>query len=133
MPAARQGVDQFAVDKIHMLSSLGILKAVEVVFIFLPIAFHAFVGFFIWLSGQSNVSTYQYVGNLRYTLQRWTGIVALFFIVAHLWHVHWIIPGGSESRPYTRKENGRAVIITPHIHWLVPVSLKMHIAFWRPV
>jgi len=87
---------QFAVDKIHMLDSLGILKVVEVLFIFLPITFHAFVGCFIWLSGQSNVSTYQYLGNLRYTLQRWTGIIAFLFIAIHLWHIHWILPFGHE-------------------------------------
>lgn len=91
---------QFAVDQLHNLDRLGILKAVEVAFIFVPIAFHAVVGVLIWLSGRSNVIAYQHVGNLRYTLQRWTGIIAILFILTHLWHVHWIIPGGSGFDPH---------------------------------
>ncbi len=85
------GAFQYAVDQIHNLDKLGILKAVEVCFIFLPIAFHAIVGVIIWLSGKSNVAQYQYGGNVRYLLQRLTGIVALLFILVHLWHVHWLI------------------------------------------
>jgi succinate dehydrogenase / fumarate reductase cytochrome b subunit len=87
---------QFAVDQLHKLDKLGILKAVEVLFIFVPIAFHAVLGIIIWLSGSQNLLQYRYCGNLRYTLQRWTGIIAIVFIVLHLWHVHWIIPGGIE-------------------------------------
>jgi len=85
---------QFAVDQIHILDKLGILPAVEISFIFVPILFHAIVGLLIYLSGSPNVMTYRYGANLRYTLQRWTGVAALLFIVGHLWHVHWIIPGG---------------------------------------
>ncbi len=109
---------QFAVERIHMLDSLGILKAVEVLFIFIPIAFHAFVGILIWLSGKSNVTTYQYVGNLRYTLQRWTGIIALFFIVAHLWHIHWIIPGGHEFDAHAAAQS---TILAMQDGWAAPV------------
>ena len=109
---------QFAVDKIHMLNSLGILKVVEVLFIFIPIAFHAIVGVIIWLSGKSNLSTYQYVGNLRYTLQRWTGIIALFFIVAHLWHIHWIIPGGIEFDAHAAAESA---VTAMRAGWTAPI------------
>lgn len=85
---------QFAVDQIHKLNNLGILKAVEVLFILIPIAFHAILGIIIWLSGRSNVMQYRYGGNIRYTLQRWTGLITIAFILVHLWHIHWIIPGG---------------------------------------
>jgi len=91
---------QFAVDQIHMLDRLGILKAVELLFILFPIAFHAVVGVLIWLEGRPNLTTYQYLGNLRYTLQRWTGLIAIAFILIHLWHMHWSIPlpGGNLFR-----------------------------------
>ena len=91
---------QFAVDQIHNLARLGILKVVEVCFIIAPIVFHALVGLVIWLSGRSNMSAYPHADNIRYTLQRWTGIIAILFIVIHLWHVHWIIPGGAEFDPH---------------------------------
>jgi succinate dehydrogenase / fumarate reductase cytochrome b subunit len=89
---------QFAVNQIHTLSRLGILQVVEVLFIILPILFHAVVGFLIYLSGRPNLVNYQYGGNVRYVLQRWTGIIAFLFIITHLWHVHWIIPGGTEFK-----------------------------------
>ncbi|MFQ5592521.1 MAG: succinate dehydrogenase [Phycisphaerae bacterium] len=93
---AGPGAFQFAVDQIHNLSKLGILQTVEVLFIILPIAFHAVVGILIWLTSKPNVMAYQYCGNARYLLQRWTGLIALMFILVHLWHIHWIIPGGTE-------------------------------------
>ena len=68
---------QYAVDQIHKLNNLGILKAVEVLFIFVPIAFHAVVGVMIWLEGSQSLATYRYCGNIRYTFQRWTGIIAV--------------------------------------------------------
>jgi succinate dehydrogenase / fumarate reductase cytochrome b subunit len=83
---------QYAVDQIHKLDGLGILKPVELCFILIPIAFHAFVGVLIWLESRPNLASYQHVGNLRYTLQRWTGLVAIAFILIHLWHVHWAVP-----------------------------------------
>ena len=91
---------QFAVDQIHKLNNVGILKVVELVFIFIPIAFHAIVGVMIWLTSKPNAMQYRYGGNIRYTLQRWTGIITIVFILLHLWHVHWIIPGGSEFDPH---------------------------------
>ncbi len=92
---------QYAVDQIHKLANLGILKPVEVLFIFLPIAFHAVVGVIIWLDGRPNPTRFHYCGGVRYALQRWTGIAAMIFILVHLWHVHWIIPGGVDFDAHT--------------------------------
>lgn len=60
-------VFQSRVDMIHSLEPL--LPAVELLFIFLPILFHAAVGFVIVAGGLPNVGSYPYVGNVRYTLQ----------------------------------------------------------------
>ncbi|UCE59938.1 MAG: hypothetical protein JSU63_21150 [Phycisphaerales bacterium] len=96
---------QFAVDQIHKLANLGILKPVEVLFIFLPIAFHAYVGAWIWLTGKPEIMRYPHLDNIRYAVQRWTGIIAIVFILAHLWHVHWIIPGGTEFDAHAAAES----------------------------
>lgn len=82
--------DQFQakVDMIHALGPL--LVPVEIFGILLPLAFHAGLGVKIWLEGKSNVSQYRYGGNIRYTLQRVTGIIALVFILVHLWQMHWV-------------------------------------------
>jgi succinate dehydrogenase / fumarate reductase cytochrome b subunit len=78
---------QKSVDMIHGLGPLVV--PVEILFIFIPIAFHAILGIQIWLTSRSNTAAYPYADNWRYTLQRYTGIVALVFILFHLWHMHW--------------------------------------------
>jgi len=73
---------QSQVDRIH---SLGIiLPLVEWVFIFIPILFHALIGLTIIAGMMPNTAAYPYNGNIRYTLQRATGMIAFAFI---LWHV----------------------------------------------
>jgi succinate dehydrogenase / fumarate reductase cytochrome b subunit len=80
---------QNAVDQIHSLGP--VLPLVEWAFIFLPIIFHAVVGVVIVKSGISNTSSYAYAGNIRYSLQRITAWIALFFIFYHVFHLHgWI-------------------------------------------
>ena len=80
---------QNAVYQIHSLGPL--LWTVEWAFIFLPIIFHAVFGVVIIARGKNNVSHYQYSGNVRYTLQRITGMIALVFIFLHVFHLHgWI-------------------------------------------
>ena len=79
---------QSRVDLIHSLGPL--LIPVEVVFIFLPMLFHAAIGFVIIANGMPNVGSYPYVGNVRYTLQRATGMIAFVFIIWHLYQLHWL-------------------------------------------
>jgi succinate dehydrogenase / fumarate reductase cytochrome b subunit len=77
---------QDQVDKIHALGPA--LPLVEWTFIFLPLIFHAVVGVLIIRSGISNTSSYRYVNNVRYMLQRATAWIALFFIFYHVFQMH---------------------------------------------
>jgi succinate dehydrogenase / fumarate reductase cytochrome b subunit len=74
------------VYQIHSLESL--LPIVEWLFVLLPILFHAILGVVIIRSGQANTSMYPYAANIRYTLQRATGIIAFAFILWHVFHMH---------------------------------------------
>ena len=82
---------QARVDQIHSVGPSTLLT-VEWLFIFLPILFHGLIGMLIVTRGHRNVVNYPYGGNIRYTLQRWTGVIAFAFI---LWHVFqtrgWIL------------------------------------------
>ena len=82
------GADVFQgnVDKIHALGP--ILPLVEWTFIFIPILFHAIIGVVIVQGGLPNTSNYPTSGNIRYTLQRATGIIAFVYILAHVLHMH---------------------------------------------
>ena len=94
------GAFQSRVDMIHSLGPL--LVPIEWAFIFLPMLFHATVGFVIIAGGLPNVGSYPYVGNIRYTLQRATGMIAFVFIIWHIMHLHWLgTPfGGGKFDPH---------------------------------
>ncbi len=92
---------QARVDMIHSFGPL-VLTVLEWVFIFIPILFHAAVGFVIMSNGMPNVSSYPYSGNIRYTLQRVTGMIAFVFILCHVSHLHWLGAwmGGGQFDPH---------------------------------
>ena len=54
-----------------------------------PLAFHAGYGLLIVLRSRPNVDRYPLRHNWLFTGQRLTGVVALVFVLSHLWHV-WI-------------------------------------------
>jgi succinate dehydrogenase / fumarate reductase cytochrome b subunit len=77
---------QQQVDRIH---SLGVvLPVVEWTFIFIPLFFHAAVGWLIISGAVPNMYSYTYASNVRYTLQRATAIIAFVFIVFHIIQLH---------------------------------------------
>lgn len=77
---------------VYGIHSLGpALPIVEWGFIFIPLLFHAIFGVVIIRGGLPNSSTYKYGSNIRYTLQRATGMIAFVFIMWHVFHMHgWI-------------------------------------------
>lgn len=90
-------------SRVNLIHSLGpLLVPVEWAFIFLPMLFHATVGFVIIANGLPNVGSYPYSGNVRYTLQRATGMIAFAFILWHVIHLHWLgTPlGGGQFDPH---------------------------------
>jgi len=105
---------QSRVDMIHSLGPL--LVPIEIAFIFLPMLFHAAVGFAIIAGGLPNVGSYPYVGNLRYTLQRATGMIAFAFIIGHLIQLHWLgepLRGSAEGFDPHHATSSAAVAIRP--------------------
>lgn len=80
------GAFQNNVNQIHSLGA--VLPLVEWLFIFLPLIFHAVIGVWIIQSGKGNVDHYRYVNNARYSMQRWTGVIAIVFIFFHVFHLH---------------------------------------------
>jgi succinate dehydrogenase / fumarate reductase cytochrome b subunit len=81
---------QTRVDIIHRLGPVT-LFVLEWTTIFLPILFHGLIGLIIVTRGKRNMIHYPYRENLRYTLQRWAGVIALLFILYHVFQMHgWI-------------------------------------------
>jgi succinate dehydrogenase / fumarate reductase, cytochrome b subunit len=117
---------QSQVYAIHRLGPL--LPVVEWTFIFIPILFHAIVGVAIVAGAVPNTTTYPYSANWRYSLQRWTGMIAFVFIAYHVFHMHgWFHAdawaksvlepfGGGLFRPYNAASTAgqalQSVVIT---------------------
>ena len=103
---------QSRVDLIHSLGPL--LPAVEWLFIFLPMIFHAVMGFVIIANGMPNVGSYNYMGNVRYTLQWATAIITFAFIMWHIIQLHWMgAPlGGGKFDPH-HAASSAAVALQP--------------------
>jgi succinate dehydrogenase / fumarate reductase cytochrome b subunit len=71
--------------QVNFLASLPLVPLLELFGIWLPIAFHALFGFYIWFRGDGNSISYPWTGNWMYTLQRWTGGIAFIYILWHTW------------------------------------------------
>ena len=74
---------QAYVNQVKFLTGLPFAVWLEVFGIYIPIAFHALYGIWIWWRGESNVTDYPWLGNWMYTAQRWTGLVAFAYIIYH--------------------------------------------------
>ena len=63
-----------------------LLLAMEVALIWVPLAFHAVYGLFIVNRGEPNYvgTKYRWSQNRMYTLQRYSGIFLLFFLIYHV-------------------------------------------------
>ncbi|MGA8618480.1 MAG: succinate dehydrogenase [Candidatus Sulfotelmatobacter sp.] len=81
---AISGPDAYA-RQVSFLGNLPLVFFLELFGIWLPIAFHALYGFYIWYRGDGNTIEYPWTGNWMYTLQRWTGGIAFVYIVWHTW------------------------------------------------
>lgn len=84
-------------EHIHWIHNLPYVLALEILFIFVPLAFHAIYGIVIAMTGSPNVNHYPYMDNWRYTLQRITGYIAFLFIMAHLIHFRFAFLFGGEQ------------------------------------
>jgi succinate dehydrogenase / fumarate reductase cytochrome b subunit len=86
---------------------------VELVFIIIPILFHALYGIYIARSGESNASRYPYANNWAYWAQRISGYVALIYLVVHVGVLRfWITLAGNHLAPYAGPGEGKLDLVT---------------------
>jgi len=71
--------------QVKFLTGLPFRLTLEIFGIFIPLAFHALYGVYIWWRGENNVIDYPWTGNWLYTTQRYTGIVVFAYVTFHLW------------------------------------------------
>ncbi len=71
----------------HVKTLLGIpfVTVIEVLFIGLPLLYHAIYGLYIAFVARNNAISYSYARNWMFALQRASGVITLIFVVYHLW------------------------------------------------
>lgn len=67
------------------IENVPFLLALEFIFIYIPILFHAVYGLYIAFQAKHNVGNFTYYRNQLFLWQRLTGIITLIFIVWHVW------------------------------------------------
>jgi succinate dehydrogenase / fumarate reductase cytochrome b subunit len=70
---------------VETLQGLPYVLWLEVLFIFLPILFHAIYGIYIATQARYNVVQYPMFRNVMFLLQRVTGVFLLIYIALHVW------------------------------------------------
>ena len=75
--------------QVEFLNSLPGVFFLELFFIWIPILYHGLYGVYIWYQGETNVADYPWTGNWLFTTQRWTGIIALIYMVQHTWFLRF--------------------------------------------
>ncbi len=70
--------------QVYFLNHLPLVRAMEWIFIFIPILYHGLYGIYIWLRGKANVVYYPWAGNWLYVSQRYTGLIAVIYIGYHV-------------------------------------------------
>jgi succinate dehydrogenase / fumarate reductase cytochrome b subunit len=128
---------------VYQIHGLPLLLAIEWLFIFIPILFHAIIGVLIIRGSLPNSGTYKYGSNYRYTLQRATGMIAFVFILVHVFHMHgwfhfdpWVKGvveplGGGQFEPYNAASTASMALssVAYQIFYVVGVlSCVFHLA-----
>ncbi len=72
-------------QQVKFLNGLPLVRVLEWTLIFIPLLYHSLYGVFITVRGRSNVNVYPWAGNWAYIAQRVTGIIALAYIIQHVW------------------------------------------------
>lgn len=86
---AHQGPEAYN-EKAHFLRNLPFITFLEWGGVFIPFAFHGFYGMYLIVKNKpmaaiAGTSQNNYLRNWLYVFQRLTGVVALGFIIFHLW------------------------------------------------
>ncbi|WP_239534555.1 succinate dehydrogenase cytochrome b558 subunit [Priestia taiwanensis] len=69
----------------QFMEALPFRYLLEIFFIFLPLLYHAVYGLYIAFTAKNNATQYGFFRNWMFMLQRYTGVIALIFIVWHVW------------------------------------------------
>ena len=127
---AISGPDAYA-RQVSFLGGLPLVFFLELLGIWLPLAFHGLYGVYIWVRGDGNTVQYPWSGNWMYTAQRWTGGIAFAYIIWHTWTMRF---SGIDLHAYPNASFGKVqaeVLQTPLFLFYVAglIAASWHFAY----
>lgn len=84
-------------SSVKWINGLPLVLVLEIVLIWLPLLYHGVYGTYIAFLAKPNNGRFRTERNNRYLLQRITGIIALLFIVWHVWETRVQVSLGNVS------------------------------------
>jgi succinate dehydrogenase / fumarate reductase cytochrome b subunit len=72
-------------EQVERLLGIPFLFFIEIVFIFIPLVYHAVFGLYLAFISKHNALSYKFTRNWMFMLQRLSGVVTLIFVTYHLW------------------------------------------------
>ena len=115
-------------QRLARLNALPYMSLFEILFIYLPILFHAGLGIVITWRGQVNVAAYPYLGNWRYLLQRLSGIGVLLFVGAHVYKTRIEPYFGGFTLDFHHMQEGLSEPLTFAVYVLGILGTAYHLA-----
>ncbi|TBL71498.1 succinate dehydrogenase cytochrome b558 subunit [Paenibacillus thalictri] len=92
--SATKGHAEFA-EQIDWLNNLPLLLWLEVIGIWIPLAYHAIYGLYVAYTARNNVSNYGYFRNQMFFLQRVTGVITFIFVAWHFFQTRLQVAFGN--------------------------------------
>jgi succinate dehydrogenase / fumarate reductase, cytochrome b subunit len=110
-------------EAVNDLQQIPYILFVEIVFIFIPLLYHAVYGLFITWEARPNNLAYPYPRNWFYTIQRITGITLFFFILFHVLNFRFgLLPGLNDISVAHAPEKAFDIVATEfQIPWVILV------------
>ena len=93
--------------RVQMMEDLPFLALIEILFIFLPLLYHAIYGLYVAFQAKNNVTNYGFFRNFMFMLQRLTGVITLIFVAWHVWETKiQLVIGNVEAAGLFKLMNG---------------------------
>src|SRR5699024_4924459 len=102
------------------MGSLPFVLALETFVIYLPILFHAVLGVYIVFTAKNNTKRYGYFRNWMFLFQRISGIIALIFIVWHVWQTRVQVALGNVE---VNAQLMQDILTQPFYYWFYIISI----------
>ncbi len=113
--------------------ALPFIVPLAILAIWVPIAFHGIYGLFAMTKSRPNIGRYQYFQNLKYVLQRLSGIGLLLFIPAHIYKTRIEPTLSGTTLDFAHMSEGLHEPLTLIVYALGALGVAFHLAngFWQ--